>query len=110
MTNDDTRRLYDKLDEIVKAVSDLHTSVALIDQSHKLGEKQMYDMGLEIGALKEAQRRDDLWKARMRGTWIPIGAVLTFIVGILGAVIHDYLKEVFHATIVAIHNIITYIA
>lgn len=109
-TGDDTRRLYDKLDEIVKAVGDLDKSVALINQANATREGQQLALGTRLGSLEESQRRDDLWKARLRGTWVPIGAALTFIIGILGAVLHDYLKEIFHATAVAITHIITSLA
>lgn len=98
MNKEDTLRLYDKLEDIVRAVSDLDKSIALINQSNETREKQMLEIGSRLGSLEEAQRFDEIWKSRLRGVWLPIAAILTFIVGILGAVIHDYIRTVLSTT------------
>lgn len=99
MTRQDTTRLYDKLEEIVKSIGLLQTSIALINQSNESREQQMLSLGTRLGSLEEAQRRNDLFRANLRGKYAVVGAIGAFLIGLVSALTNDFLKLHFLAEV-----------
>lgn len=85
MTRQDTVRLYDKLEEIVKMISALQTGLALMQQTQNLAEKAANDLNAHM-ALHEA--RLNLIE-KFHGKLKTYGAIA----GILGYFILDMLKD-----------------
>lgn len=93
MTKQDASRLYDKLDEIVKAIGSIQTSIALLNQTNEARERQMLDMGTRQGVIEEAQRRVDLYIERLRGVWVPIAGIASFVIGLAASLVNDFIKS-----------------